>query len=124
MNLTVNGEVVSVDAAPSDLLLWILRDELELTGTGDATTEKGTGFGDPAREDWIWKSFMLVDRKDGVLFEADRFTAPTYLQIFNANDHDEALGEKFIYYRLQLTPCEEGGAPIEVDPVWGNGGRR
>jgi isoquinoline 1-oxidoreductase alpha subunit len=33
MNLTINGETRAVDAAPGDLLLWVLRDELEMTGT-------------------------------------------------------------------------------------------
>ena len=31
--LTVNGKSVSVTAAPDTPLLWVLRDELELTGT-------------------------------------------------------------------------------------------
>ena len=33
MDLTINGATYTVDAAPSDLLLWVLRDELEMTGT-------------------------------------------------------------------------------------------
>ncbi|WP_209424920.1 (2Fe-2S)-binding protein [Pararhodobacter sp. SW119] len=32
-NLTVNGEMVTVDAADDTPLLWVLRDELNLTGT-------------------------------------------------------------------------------------------
>ncbi len=32
-NFTVNGEQVSVDADPETPLLWVLRDELRLTGT-------------------------------------------------------------------------------------------
>ena len=33
ISLTVNGEVRSVDADPDTPLLWVLRDELQLTGT-------------------------------------------------------------------------------------------
>ena len=33
MDLTINGATYTVDADPSDLLLWVLRDELEMTGT-------------------------------------------------------------------------------------------
>jgi isoquinoline 1-oxidoreductase subunit alpha len=33
MNLTVNGRSVSVQSAPDTPLLWVLRDELGLTGT-------------------------------------------------------------------------------------------
>lgn len=33
MDLIINGETHSVDAEPSDMLLWLLRDELEMTGT-------------------------------------------------------------------------------------------
>ncbi len=33
MNLSINGESYTVDAAPTDMLLWALRDELEMTGT-------------------------------------------------------------------------------------------
>ena len=33
VNLTVNGEVQSVDVEPDTPLLWILREHLELTGT-------------------------------------------------------------------------------------------
>ena len=33
MRLSVNGKTVEVDADPSTPLLWVLRDELKLTGT-------------------------------------------------------------------------------------------
>ena len=33
IDLDVNGKVVSVDAPPDTPLLWVLRDELDLTGT-------------------------------------------------------------------------------------------
>ncbi|MCB9419129.1 MAG: (2Fe-2S)-binding protein [Ardenticatenaceae bacterium] len=33
MELTINGEKYTVDAKPEDLLLWVLRDDLEMTGT-------------------------------------------------------------------------------------------
>lgn len=33
MELTINGEKYTVAAKPEDLLLWVLRDELEMTGT-------------------------------------------------------------------------------------------
>lgn len=33
VTFTVNGEEVTVDAAPDTPLLWVLRDELRLTGT-------------------------------------------------------------------------------------------
>ena len=33
MMLTINGKQVSVDAQPGTPLLWVLRDELKLTGT-------------------------------------------------------------------------------------------
>ena len=33
MSLNINGEQVPVQAAPDTPLLWVLRDELELTGT-------------------------------------------------------------------------------------------
>ena len=32
MNLNINGKEVSVDAAPDKMLLWVLRDDLDLTG--------------------------------------------------------------------------------------------
>ena len=32
MNLNVNGKEVSVDAAPDKMLLWVLREDLDLTG--------------------------------------------------------------------------------------------
>ena len=31
--VTVNGEARQIDAAPDTPLLWVLRDELKLTGT-------------------------------------------------------------------------------------------
>ena len=33
INLTVNGKRTTTDATPDTLLLWVLRDHLELTGT-------------------------------------------------------------------------------------------
>jgi isoquinoline 1-oxidoreductase alpha subunit len=33
INLTINGKTRSVDAAPDTPLLWVLRDNLEMTGT-------------------------------------------------------------------------------------------
>ncbi len=33
MNLSINGKTYSVDDSPDRLLLWVLRDELGLTGT-------------------------------------------------------------------------------------------
>jgi isoquinoline 1-oxidoreductase alpha subunit len=33
INLTVNGRAVAVEAEPATPLLWVLRDELQLTGT-------------------------------------------------------------------------------------------
>ena len=33
LKLKINGEEVSVDAAPGTPLLWVLRDELKMTGT-------------------------------------------------------------------------------------------
>ena len=33
MNLTINSESREVNAEPADMLLWVLRDELEMTGT-------------------------------------------------------------------------------------------
>ncbi|CAN5826671.1 (2Fe-2S)-binding protein [soil metagenome] len=33
MDLTVNGQTYASEADPSDMLLWVLRDELGLTGT-------------------------------------------------------------------------------------------
>ena len=33
MDLTVNGKVIAVDVEPDMPLLWVLRDELKLTGT-------------------------------------------------------------------------------------------
>ena len=32
-NLTINGKAIAVQAAPDTPLLWVLRDELEMTGT-------------------------------------------------------------------------------------------
>ena len=32
MNLNINGKDVSVDAAPDKMLLWVLREDLDLTG--------------------------------------------------------------------------------------------
>jgi isoquinoline 1-oxidoreductase alpha subunit len=32
-NLNINGQTVSVEAAPETPLLWVLRDELKMTGT-------------------------------------------------------------------------------------------
>ena len=33
MELTINGQTHTVDADPGELLLWVLRDRLEMTGT-------------------------------------------------------------------------------------------
>ena len=33
MNLTINGKAVQADAEPDMPLLWVLRDQLNLTGT-------------------------------------------------------------------------------------------
>ena len=33
INLNINGETVAVDAEPDTPLLWVIRDELDLTGT-------------------------------------------------------------------------------------------
>lgn len=33
MNLNINGKAVEVDSPPDEMLLWVLRDELGLTGT-------------------------------------------------------------------------------------------
>lgn len=33
MELTINGQTHTVDAEPGELLLWVLRDRLEMTGT-------------------------------------------------------------------------------------------
>lgn len=33
MELTINGQIHTVDADPGELLLWVLRDRLEMTGT-------------------------------------------------------------------------------------------
>lgn len=33
MELTINGQTHNVDAEPGELLLWVLRDRLEMTGT-------------------------------------------------------------------------------------------
>ena len=33
MELLINGQKIEVDADPGELLLWVLRDRLELTGT-------------------------------------------------------------------------------------------
>lgn len=33
MELNINGQKVEVDADPGELLLWVLRDRLEMTGT-------------------------------------------------------------------------------------------
>ena len=33
MQLNINGKAVEVDAEPDMPLLWVLRDELEMTGT-------------------------------------------------------------------------------------------
>ena len=32
MNLNINGKEISVDAAPDKMLLWVLREDLDLTG--------------------------------------------------------------------------------------------
>jgi len=32
VNLNINGKEISVDAAPDEMLLWVLREDLDLTG--------------------------------------------------------------------------------------------
>ena len=108
---------------------WVIT-RIELSDTGSKVNDsrgkpklKGDNFGSSVPP-WVWQSFTNVDSGTGVVFTAAKDAAPTFVNIYNGNAHDnENLGEKLIYYRVQLTPCD-GGEPFWADPAWGNGGKR
>jgi hypothetical protein len=107
---------------------WVIT-RLEVSDTGKQTTGRGgkpklvgEEFGTSV-PDWVTIS-IDADPLNGEVFKADKNSAPTYVQVYNANAHsNEALGEKLIYYRIQLTRCSDGHS-VWADPAWGNDGRR
>jgi len=108
---------------------WVIT-RLEVSDTGKLTTTRnnkpkleGEDFGTSV-PDWVTVSIIEADPADGVVFEADKSVAPTFVQVYNANaQSNEALGEKLIYYRIQMTRCSDGHS-VWADPAWGNEGRR
>lgn len=85
------------------------------------TQQRGNDWGSPV-EDFVWQSFMLVDRDNGVLFEADKDSSQSFLQVYNYNAHDAEDGPTTIYYELELTRCRDGHTAV-ADPAWGNNGK-
>ena len=108
---------------------WVIT-RLEVSDSGKKTTTRngmpkleGEDFGTSV-PDWVTKSIIEADPADGVVFEADKRVAPTFVQVYNANAQPNAtMGEKLIYYRIQLTRCSDGHS-VWADPAWGNDGRR
>jgi len=109
---------------------WVIT-RIEVSDSGSMVTDsraggpklKGDDFGTSVPE-WVWISFSDVDPNTGLLFEADKSVAPTFVNVYNANAHsNEELGEKLIYYRIQLTSCADGSSKF-ADPAWGNDGKK
>jgi hypothetical protein len=108
---------------------WVIT-RIEVSESGELKSDRsgkpklvGQDFGTSV-PDWVTVSIIDADPLDGVVFEADKDSAPTYVQVYNANAHsNEALGEKLIYYRIQMTRCSDG-REVWADPAWGNDGRR
>jgi hypothetical protein len=106
---------------------WVITG-LRLSDSGEnvfdsqkgTTQQRGTDFGSPV-DDFVWQSFMLVDRNDGVLFEADKDTTQSFLQVYNYNAH-EVPGPRLVYYELELTRCRDGHTAT-ADPAWQNDGK-
>ena len=103
---------------------WVIT-RLLLSATGDPATEKGSDF-DQQQPAWLQEAFPNVKLRNGELFTATKDQGVTFLSVFNENGHqeNELPKERFIYYELTLTPCdEEDGPPLTTDPGWQNGGR-
>ena len=108
---------------------WVIT-RLEVSESGELTTDRngkpklvGEDFGTSVPV-WVTQSIIEANPANGMVFEADKASAPTYVQVYNANaQSNEALGEKLVYYRIQLTRCSDGQT-VWADPAWGHDGRR
>jgi hypothetical protein len=100
---------------------WVIT-LVELSATGDVSTEKGTNFGGDQKEyPWLKEAFPDVTLEDGVIFKAKTLAeGRTSLTLFSAN---QQIGETFTFYRITATRCSTGET-VRTDPGVGNGGKK
>lgn len=97
---------------------WVLT-LVQLTKTGNPTTQKGSNFGSK-QEGWIENAIPQMDPADGIAYEKTKNNGLTSFMLANLNNNS---GRKDGYYQIKAKRCTDG-FELATDPGWGNGGRR
>jgi hypothetical protein len=114
-----------LSATCADTAEWVIT-QVALTAFKDKNSDKGDDKTfDKPQPAWMKEAFPAIDPdKNGYVLNVDKKDAQTFAIVQNDNAQE---GERTIYYRVTLTPCDDQGGqlqPLQTDPAIRNGGRR